>query len=64
MVHIGVNILIEMELFLCFGDTASGRHVEGVEEIWMAIVKLPAEPRYGASGKGTKRLFLSSGKVS
>ena len=42
--HTGINIFVEMEPLLRLGDTASGSHVDGVEEIGVAVVELPTKP--------------------
>jgi len=63
-VHSGVDILVEMETLLSFGDSSSSVHEDGVEEIRVTVVKLSSDPGQSSSREGSERLFLSGGDVS
>ena len=63
-VHTGVDVLVEVQALLRLGDTPARGHEERVEEVRVAVVQLPADPRKRARREHTERLLLARGQVT
>ena len=63
-VHPSINVLVQMQPFLRFRDTAPSRHVQSVQEVWVTVVQLPADPRHGSRRHSTKSLLLAGSEIT
>lgn len=62
--HSGVDVLVQVQTLLGLGDSSSGVHEDGVEEIGVTVVELSSDPRHGPGGERSERLLLTGGDVS